>query len=60
LVDIIIDNLPIIARTDEVDEKIFSFKLRKGLSAETSGGLLIAMDPNKAKDFMHELKQEFG
>ena len=36
------------------------FKLKEGKSAETSGGLLIALDPNSVESFITELKELNG
>jgi selenide,water dikinase len=48
-VSFIIEKLPIIARCAEVDEVTGGgFRLRQGLSAETSGGLLVALPSAEA------------
>lgn len=36
------------------------FGLTKGFSAETSGGLLVMIDKEKASDFMGAAMDEFG
>lgn len=51
----IINKLPIIKKMDVINEKIFNFKLDKGYSAETSGGLLIAIDKNQAQNYVDEM-----
>lgn len=42
-----IDNLP-------------DFKVMEGYSAETSGGILCMLPPDKAKDFVAESRQVYG
>eukprot|EP01084_Bolivina_argentea_P158298 275759_1 len=59
---LVIDRLPIIKYSDVVD-KIFDgmFKFEQGISAETSGGLLIMVgDKNVANDFIDELSEMDG
>lgn len=46
-VDIVIDKLPIIANMLEIEGKARHFKIEEGTSAETSGGLLIGISPDK-------------
>ena len=54
----LIDTLPIIAKMDIVEEnQNHPFKLLKGLSAETSGGLLIAIPPENAELFIEEIQK---
>ena len=36
------------------------FKVMEGYSAETSGGILTMLEPQKAKDFVSEMEQEHG
>jgi selenide,water dikinase len=57
-VDFMIHTLPIIDLMDKIDELFgFNWKLLDGFSAETSGGLLIALPENKAKSFCQELEE---
>jgi len=56
-VDFIIHTLPIIYLMDKVDALFGIWKLLEGFSAETSGGLLIAIAEDKAKSFCDELEQ---
>mmetsp|Transcript_5166 Transcript_5166/g.10694 ORF Transcript_5166/g.10694 Transcript_5166/m.10694 type:complete len:353 (-) Transcript_5166:379-1437(-) len=49
--------LPCIANTLKVNDNILNFRLRTGYSAETSGGLMIAMTESDAKAYCAELKQ---
>lgn len=56
-VEFVIHTLPIISKMDEVDSIFGWFKLLEGFSAETSGGLLIAIPEDKAKLFCEELVQ---
>lgn len=51
----VINKLPIIKKMDVINENIFNFKLDKGYSAETSGGLLIAIDKNQAQKYVDEM-----
>ena len=55
----VIERLPVIKYTDVVNKRFDGmFKLEKGLSAETSGGLLIMIkDKNVAQDFVDELSE---
>ena len=48
-------NLPIIEGMTDV-EKTMNFKLTEGYSAETSGGLMLFIDPKAAPEFQAELK----
>lgn len=54
-VDIVIDNLPIIKNMAKIDNTVKNYKLKEGLSAETSGGLLICLPKQNAKDFIKEM-----
>mmetsp|Transcript_41837 Transcript_41837/g.89808 ORF Transcript_41837/g.89808 Transcript_41837/m.89808 type:complete len:328 (-) Transcript_41837:54-1037(-) len=60
-VDLVLDTLPVIAGMKELSAGAMgpNFRLLKGLSAETSGGLLIAL-PNMeaAEKFLEEYKQD--
>jgi len=56
-VDFHIHTLPIITKMDQVDRVFGFFNLLKGLSAETSGGLFIALPESKAEEFCKELKE---
>jgi len=59
-VDFIIDTLPIIAKMKAVDE-IVNFGLRRGTSAETSGGLLVCLSSHSvALDYIKEIKEKEG
>jgi selenide,water dikinase len=51
-----IHTLPIIKHMKEVDDHVKSYNLLKGLSAETSGGLLICLAEDKAEYFCRELE----
>ncbi len=52
--------LPVLAHMLEVDAHVSFFKLRAGFSAETSGGLLLALPAAAADAFCHELQQLDG
>jgi selenide,water dikinase len=52
-----IHTLPCIAGTPAVNANVFDFRLVKGYSAETSGGLMLCIPKNNAEDFMKELQE---
>jgi len=54
-----IDTLPILRHMRAVNERV-NFKLLLGLSAETSGGLLVCMSEEMAKQFCEELRAKEG
>jgi len=54
-VDFEIHTLPVINKMETVADKFPYFKLRGGYSAETSGGLFIALPEEVADDFIKEL-----
>lgn len=54
--EFVIEKVPIIRYTDLVDEYIKCFDLLKGLSAETSGGLLISFDKESGYKFIEEMR----
>lgn len=56
-VDFEIHTLPIIEGLDKLDPLFPFFKLLKGLSAETSGGLFIVLPEDKAEALCKELKE---
>lgn len=55
-----IDTMPIIRNMAAVDQKVKIWKLLDGLSAETSGGLLVCLPPAVAGAFCEELHQLDG
>jgi len=59
-VDFELRTLPIIKGMRVVDEKVNSWGLLRGTSAETSGGLLVALAPEHAVNFMRELEELDG
>ena len=59
-VDLVIDQLPVIAECEKTIEGMPNFKLREGYSAETSGGILTMLEPAKARDFVTEIEQTYG
>eukprot|EP01118_Nematostelium_gracile_P005790 TRINITY_DN1840_c0_g1_i1.p1 TRINITY_DN1840_c0_g1~~TRINITY_DN1840_c0_g1_i1.p1 ORF type:complete len:312 (+),score=74.29 TRINITY_DN1840_c0_g1_i1:300-1235(+) len=59
-VDFVIHTLPVIGKTAEVSMKAKVFSLLAGTSAETSGGLLICMREENAKQFCEEIKEKDG
>lgn len=54
-VDIVIDNLPVIKNMAKIDNIVANYKFTQGLSAETSGGLLVCLPKEAAKDFIKEM-----
>jgi selenide,water dikinase len=54
-VDFVIDVLPIINKMEDVEKEIGWFRLLRGYSAETSGGLLVALPKENAEAFIKEL-----
>ncbi len=52
-----VNKLPIIRKMDLINKNVLNFKLDLGYSAETSGGLLIAFDPQSAYKFVEEMHQ---
>jgi len=55
-----IHTLPCIAGTIQVNENVMDFRLVKGYSAETSGGLMVCMSQESAKGFCKELEELDG
>jgi selenide, water dikinase len=51
----VINLLPIFPKMDLINDNVFNFKLSQGYSAETSGGLLIAIDKEDAENYVEEL-----
>ena len=43
-----------------INDNVLDFKLIEGYSAETSGGLLVMVPPEKAQQFQEDLEEEFG
>ena len=54
-VQFVIHTVPVIAKTQLVDEKV-PYRLTKGHSAETSGGLLFALPKDKAAAYIQEIE----
>ena len=49
--------MPCIANTAKIERSgVFDFRLLKGYSAETSGGLMICMSEDDAASYMRELE----
>lgn len=59
-VDLVLKSLPIIDKCDLLIEGMPDFQVTKGFSAETSGGLLVMLEPSRADDFMKAAKEDFG
>lgn len=59
-VDFTIESLPVISNMADINSEVMDFKLLEGYSAETSGGLLIMVPPERVNDFMAELQESHG
>ena len=59
-VDFVIHTLPIIRDMEKIDGHIHDFKLLAGFSAETSGGLLLAIPAANAEAFCAEMEEIDG
>jgi len=59
-VDLIIHGLPIIEHMDTINNNVLDFKLLKGSSAETSGGIFCMIEKEKANDFIKESLEVYG
>lgn len=57
LMNIVINTMPIIPYTNIINDNITDFGLRKGTTAETSGGLLIAIDPKHSNEFIKRMNK---
>lgn len=55
-----IHTLPCISGTAAVDTSVFDFRLLKGYSAETSGGLMVCMPEESAQGYCKELEELDG
>lgn len=55
-----INTLPVIGKTDLIEKNIQDFKLSKGYSAETSGGLMCMINEKDVQNFQSDLKNYFG
>ena len=59
-VDLVLDAIPVIDKMDLKISKMHDFKVKKGFSAETSGGLLCMISKDKANDFIAESREKYG
>ena len=59
-VGIEIHTLPCLAGTAEVNTEVFDFRLLKGYSAETSGGLMVCLSQDKVEGFRRDLEELDG
>jgi selenide, water dikinase len=55
-----INALPVIKNSDLVEKNIMNFKLLKGYSAETSGGLMCILNEKYVDNFQKDLQNQFG
>lgn len=55
--DYIIDVLPSYPVLYSLDKVVRDFKFKQGLAAETSGGLLISLPPDRADDFIKDMQK---
>ena len=53
-----ITKLPLLKHCKEIDQEFEFFKLLKGFSAETSGGLLVTLDEENVQDFIDFVEKE--
>lgn len=51
----VINKIPIVPYSNIINDNIIDFGLRKGTCAETSGGLLIAIDPKDSNEYIKEM-----
>lgn len=59
-INIELHTLPIIKAMKKLDDKVQLFKLMEGYSAETSGGLLVAMPADTAEQFIADIMELDG
>lgn len=59
-VDLVIEAIPVIEKMDLKISQMHDFKVTKGFSAETSGGLLCMISKDKAADFISESRERYG
>lgn len=59
-VDFVFEKVPFFAGLPKYDKLVRNFKLKEGLAAETSGGLMIVISANRAVEFQNRLKAEAG
>jgi len=59
-VDFLIHTLPVIGNLHRMDGLVRNFKMKKGLAAETSGGLMLVIKEEKASQFVEIMKEEYG
>ena len=52
-----VNSLPIISKMNLINNNILNFKLLQGFSAETSGGLLMALSPCDADNYLKEFRK---
>mmetsp|Transcript_24851 Transcript_24851/g.28543 ORF Transcript_24851/g.28543 Transcript_24851/m.28543 type:complete len:268 (-) Transcript_24851:267-1070(-) len=55
-----VNSLPVIKKTDAINSNIMDFNLLKGLSPETSGGLMLMINEKHVDGFQQDLKNQFG
>ena len=54
----IVNKLPIYNKADLINQNVHNFKLIKGYSAETSGGLLISLNKEDAVKYVNEMNKD--
>ena len=59
-VDFVIRKMPVIRGLHRLDKQVRDFKLKEGLSAETSGGLLVVLPRENASGFLEAFEREEG
>lgn len=58
--DFVIDALPVFNKMHLSIEGHHDFKVMEGFSAETSGGILTMLPPDRADDFIRESREVYG
>lgn len=59
-VDIVISSVPVLANMMKITERVPRYRLKEGLSAETSGGLLVCLPSDAAERFCREIEARDG
>lgn len=52
--------IPTFGNLYKMDKLVRNFRIKEGLAAETSGGLLIVMEKNVVKPFIDRLRSEYN
>lgn len=57
-VDFVIERLPSYSVLPSLDKIVRDFRFKEGLAAETSGGLMISLPPDRVEDFCREMESK--